>query len=339
MSRRSRGKLKRLQEKDVVVQPAEHTEKTVSPSHGSRTNYSEYRLPKLVKFYDKNYKMLLIIPMLILLLAMVQIGYQYSTTGEFMHRGISLKGGTSITFTYTEDIDSSAMEEFLTSKGFSVSVRKLENAGNSLGFMVDADLDFTDSAKVSSLVSEVGNFMGKEITKDDYSVEGVGSSLGESFFKQTIIAVLFAFLFMSIVVFVYFRMLIPSLAVILCAFSDIVVTLAIVNVLDIKLSAAGVAAFLMLIGYSVDSDMVLTTRVLKRSYKTVFDRVMSSFSTGTTMTLTTLVAVTVSLLLINNDVVKQIMTIIFIGLFIDLIMTWIQNVSLLRWYCEKKGIK
>ena len=69
---------------------------------------------------------------------------------------------------------------------------------------------------------------------------------------------------MGLVVFIYFRTLVPSLAVILAAFSDIVVTLAIFNLTGEKLSTAGVAAFLMLIGYSVDTDILLNTRVLKK---------------------------------------------------------------------------
>ena len=54
---------------------------------------------------------------------------------------------------------------------------------------------------------------------------------------------------MSFVIFILFRTFIPSIAVIFAAFADIVMTLALVNYLGIKLSTAGIEAFLMLIGY------------------------------------------------------------------------------------------
>jgi preprotein translocase subunit SecF len=144
---------------------------------------------------------------------------------------------------------------------------------------------------------------------------------------------------MGIVVFIYFRVPVPSIAVILSAFSDIVVTLAVVNVMGIKLSTAGIAAFLMLIGYSVDTDILLSTRVLKRKEGDVLDRVFKAMKTGLTMSITTLVAVTVALIFTQSIVLKQIMTILIIGLLIDLINTWIQNAGILRWYMERKGRK
>jgi len=172
-----------------------------------------------------------------------------------------------------------------------------------------------------------------------YSVETFGSSLGESFFRQTIIALLVAFILMGIVVFIYFKLPIPSLVVILAAFSDIVVTLAVFNLTGIKLSTAGIAAFLMLIGYSVDTDILLTTRVLKRREGTIMERIYGAMKTGLTMAITTIAAVGVSLLLVESEVIKQIMLILFIGLIVDIIMTWIQNAGLLRLYLHKKDAK
>jgi len=165
----------------------------------------------------------------------------------------------------------------------------------------------------------------------------MGSSLGNSFFKQTFIALLIAFILMGLVVLIYFRTIIPSIAVILAAFSDMVVTLAIFNLTGIKLGTAGIAAFLMLIGYSVDTDILLSSRLLKRKEGSVIDRVYGAMRTGFTMSFTTLAAILVALIFVQSETVKQIMIILFIGLIVDLLMTWIQNVGVLRLYLEKKG--
>jgi len=103
-----------------------------------------------------------------------------------------------------------------------------------------------------------------------------------------------------------------------------------------KISSAGIAAFLMLIGYSVDTDILLSTRVLKKKEGSVMSRIYSAMRTGLTMNLTTMAAVSIALILSNSQTISQIMTIILIGLFVDIVMTWIQNVAILRLYLEKK---
>ena len=144
---------------------------------------------------------------------------------------------------------------------------------------------------------------------------------------------------MGLVVLITFRSLVPSFFVILAATSDILCTLAVVSLLGIKLTTAGVAAFLMLIGYSVDTDILLTTRVLKRKEGSVFDRIISSMKTGMTMSLTSFTAALLAYFFTSSDIIKQIMIIIVIGLFFDMMNTWIQNTGILRWHLEKKAKK
>ena len=66
------------------------------------------------------------------------------------------------------------------------------------------------------------------------------------------------------------------------------------------------------------------------------DRIYGAIKTGMTMTTTTLVAVAVALIFVKSDTIKQIMLIIFIGVMADMVMTWIQNVAILRMYLERK---
>ena len=114
----------------------------------------------------------------------------------------------------------------------------------------------------------------------------------------------------------------------------ILITLAVIILLDVKLSTAGIAGFLMLIGYSVDTDILLSTRVLKRVGSSVYDRTLNAMKTGLIMNVTTLVAVTLALVVTQSEVIQQIMLILLIGLIVDVINTWIQNAGILRWYME-----
>ncbi len=144
---------------------------------------------------------------------------------------------------------------------------------------------------------------------------------------------------MGIVVVITFRNPVPSAFVILASVSDVVSTLAVVSFMGVKLGTTGIAGFLMLIGYSVDTDILLTTRVLRRKEGTVFQRTMDALPTGMLMSITSFAAVFVSYFLTESDAIKQIMLILSIGLIFDILYTWIQNAGILRWYLERKEKK
>jgi preprotein translocase subunit SecF len=293
---------------------------------------------RVLNFYDKKYKQLMIIPLLMLLIAVIVIGVQIATTGSFINKDVSLKGGVTLTITKEEAIDIIQLERFLGSSfsGRDISVRAINAGGRQIGTVIAADIDASDEAELDQFIAAVEDGIGHELAPEDYGIEIMGSSLGASFFRETFTALIIAFVLMSIVVFIYFRSFVPSFAVILSAMSDIVVTLAIVDLVGMKISTGGIAAFLMLVGYSVDTDMLLTTRLLKRKGGTVFERTMSSVKTGMMMTVTTIGALLVGLIFMESAVVRQIMFIVLIGLFVDIINTWIQNVGILRYYIEKK---
>tara|TARA_Y100000031_G_C7931710_1_gene253012 strand:- start:102 stop:425 length:324 start_codon:yes stop_codon:yes gene_type:complete len=104
-----------------------------------------------------------------------------------------------------------------------------------------------------------------------------------------------------------------------------------------KVSSAGITAVLMLIGYSVDSDIMLTTRLLKRQGE-LNKNLSSAFKTGMTMTLTSIIALSVALFITQSFsiVLSQIFTILLIGLGFDILNTWTTNASILKWYMETR---
>ncbi|MBS3169064.1 hypothetical protein J4210_01140 [Candidatus Woesearchaeota archaeon] len=296
----------------------------------------------LKRIYEQKYKTLLLFPLLLIVLALLQIGVQTAATGDFVNKGITLKGGSTITLTSSSTfsmgtVEIEALENILreTFSQAEIDVRTLSSLGEVTAIIVDSDYQQREEIDplVSALLKEL------PVGEENTSVEIIGSALGESFFRETVYALLAAFILMGIVVFISFRTLIPSATVIAAVLSDIIVTLAVFNLTGIKLSTAGIAAFLMLIGYSADTDILLNTRVLKRKDGPVMERVYGAIRTGMTMTLTTLAALTVALFFVQSDVIKQIMIILLIGLIVDIIMTWIQNVGLLRLYLERKEKK
>ena len=143
-------------------------------------------------------------------------------------------------------------------------------------------------------------------------------------------------LFAGSLIYTYIKNSIPSFAVMFCAFADIIMTLAVVDLIGMKLSAAGIVAFLMLIGYSVDTDILLTTRVLKRKSTSINHEMYGAFKTGITMTLTAISAVAIALIFVYpfETSLNQIFIILLIGLFFDVINTWVTNTALIKWFVE-----
>ncbi len=286
----------------------------------------------ILRFYFDHYRILLILPIALLLFAIIQISLQLALTGDFINKGVSLKGGLVVTVPMTHDIGTDFLRGKLSKMfpGLEVSVRVFKRDGNFAGYLIESDAQGNESDKFVSAVEKVTGTKRKS-----YAIEEMGASLGESFFKQTIKAMIFAFIFMGIVVFLIFRVPAPSFAVILAALSDILVTLAIVNLAGMKITTSGIAAFLMLIGYSVDTDILLSTKVIKRRIGSLEGRMLGAMKTGLTMSATTIAALLSAMLFAESEVLVQIMTILLIGLVIDLINTWIQNAAILRLYLER----
>jgi len=294
-------------------------------------------LDKIKKFYEEKYKILMIITMLFVLFSIGVLVYSKVTTGEFIKKDVSLKGGLLITVSTDKTYEPTELAKNIGAElGVSVNARGLRTvSGENIGYTIEIE----KLENSSSAIPAIGKVMGIQLGAKDYTVEESSSALGESFFQSTLKTIGLAFLFMSIVVFFYFRLPIPSLAVILAGFSDLIGTLAIMNLFDIRLSTAGVAALLMLIGYSVDSDILLSARVLKRTEGTVMERIYSSVKTGLTMQATAIIALAVMWLVTPAELLKQIAALLIIGLTLDIFNTWVQNVGILRLYTERREVK
>ncbi len=285
------------------------------------------------KWHDKYHKHLLVLPAILIVLSLVFLANFYSQNGDILKKDVSLTGGTTITV--SDNVNLEELEVFLTGKLEDFTVRGISDlrTGGQIAFVVQTTSD------VETLRPLLEEFLDYKLNEENSSTEFTGSSLSSAFYVQLRFAIILAFILMAIVVFIIFRTFVPSLAVVLSAFTDIVLTLALVDYLGWKLSSAGIVAFLMLIGYSVDTDIMLTSRVLKRREESVNERMYSAFKTGVTMTLTSIAAVAVALFMVAgfSDTLKQIFSILTIGLLIDIFSTWVTNAGILKWYVMRRN--
>ncbi len=285
-------------------------------------------------WYDRHYKVLLVFPLLLLAACLAYLFLFYQETGDIMRKDVSLSGGTTITL--QEEVESAALERDIRTEVPDANVRTITElrTGKLVAVIVES------SVTPEELQPALERALGHPLREDKTTVEFTGSALSSDFYRQLLTAMLFSFILIALVVFFMFRTIIPSLAVIFAVFSNIMMPLALINFLGIELSAAGIAAFLMIIGYSVDTDILLTTRVLKKKEGSVNERIYGAFKTGIFMTITGLLAITPAFLIVTGlpDSFRQIFLILGLGLSADILNTWLTNAGMLKWYTVKRGI-
>jgi preprotein translocase subunit SecF len=288
----------------------------------------------LKEMYLKNYKLLLLIPAVLTIFSLFYLFQFNAQHGDIILKDVSLTGGTTITV-IDEGLSSEELKSALLTQFPDLIVRQISDltTGKQQALIIET------AADIDEIKPALEDYLGYELNQDNSSTEFSGASLSTGFYQQLRIAIIIAFIFMGTVVFIIFRSPIPSLAVIISAFADILMTITAVNIIGINLSSAGIVALLMLIGYSVDTDILLTTNVLKKKEGTLNEKMYGALKTGLMMTLTSIAAIAVALIIIYSfsEVLKQMFTILLIGLGFDIFNTWITNASIIRWYAEKKG--
>lgn len=284
-------------------------------------------LDNFVKNHDN--RQLLVFPLAVFAVSLIILLVSIISTGSPVNLGMEFQGGTQIS---VETTDSPAVLKEMYS---SYPIMDARQAGS----RVIMQFDVMDNEEQQKLETDVtGHYSNVEIRQ-------VGPIYGRDLQIQAMQALFISFIGMCIVVFLLFRSLIPSFAVMLSAFSDITIAVAFMKVAGIELSLGTLAALLMLIGYSVDSDILLTNRVIKRRGM-VEEKISRAMHTGITMTTTTLAALAVmylvstfSYLVIPSftqiTLLSQIAIVLIAGLIADMMNTWLLNTGILRWYVTK----
>ena len=271
-------------------------------------------------------KQLVIIPLVILLISVVLLAFNMVSTGMPVTPGIDFSGGTAVTLFTTDS------REELQSTFAGYPLVDISEGVNNGFFLKFGAMDDTEFRSLSALISQ---------KFPDAKVDQIGETFGKTLQSQAVLALVFSFIGMAIVIFVAFRTFVPAVAVILSAFADMIMTAATMNIAGIPLSLGTLAALLMLIGYSVDSDILLTNRVLKRQGK-LNEKLTGAFRTGMIMTSTTLAAALAMFVVAwfgSVLILMEISAVLLIGLVFDVMNTWLTNVGILKWYILKGGGK
>jgi preprotein translocase subunit SecF len=274
-----------------------------------------------VPYEDYNNRQLVALPLAALAIALIIILGAFLLSGTPVSLGLDFTGGTELRLS-AADASSGDIETAFEDAGIDVASVRSIGAGDSYVLTTQE----TDTEAIEAVAQEVGD--------EVESIDSRSASFGSDTQRQALFAVLIAFVGMSVLVGLMFRTFVPSIAVVVSAFSDIVIPVALMNVLNIELSLGAVAALLMIIGYSVDSDILLNNHVLRR-HGGFYESAYRAMRTGVSMTVTSIAAMVTMFLVswyLAIPLLDDIALILVFGLTADLMNTYMMNMSLLRWY-------
>lgn len=293
---------------------------------------------KFKSFYSRNYKKLMIVPVLFFIFSVLVLGGHKLAYGEFVSKDIDLKGGTigTVIWNYTDRPDVQLLESAVRQDaGAEVTAREIYTYGQTqlLALSFEAGPE-VDAEKLKTSVLSAINAQG--FSPGEYSSKTVGAAMGEAFLKMSINSLIIGFLLMGFVTFITFRTPIIVFTIIGCAILNALGATAVMALLGIKLSPATVAALLMILGYSDDANVLITTAVLKKTEGSTMSRAYAAIKTGATMIAATFAALLMLWFVSNSQVLEDIALVLMAGLAFDIANTWFTNLGILLWYKEKK---
>lgn len=255
---------------------------------------------------------------------------------------------TVSTLEVASNTDNTKREEYLANKNQLISY---SNELFDLAKIPNSERNYTGLNTLDKKVSEsetkifrdyqnaITKSLDKYIQYDSISIQTVSPLLSVSFIEKATNTVIFSGILSIILVFLFFRRVVPSLAVIIGAVADVVIAMGAMGLLGIPFTLQSFAALLMLIGFSLDTDILLTTRILKRKGDPR-ENAYEAMKTGLTMSITAIISFGVLFILsilTNISVYYEISAVALAGLFGDMFATWGINGVIVLMDAEKRG--
>ena len=287
----------------------------------------KYLKPPKPDFENYTTKQLLLPPLAVLAISTIVLISWTLLFGAPVDLGMVFTGGTEIRVQVGESIDN---PDQLIQNNFGEEASSITTVGDN-DYVISFPQGDITSDEIDQRISESDGLSLNEFSQ-------VSASLGSDAQRLALQGMLIAFVLMSLFVILIFRSIIPAVVILLSAISNIFVAGATMNLVGISLSMGTVGALLMLIGYSVDSDILLNTNVLKSKRDTFDSRVHEAMRTGVTMTITSfsaMVMMTIIATIFGIDLLRDMGFVLAVGLAMDLPNTYMMNVSILRWYVNR----
>jgi len=252
-------------------------------------------------------------------------------------RGVPLSmdfaGGThlSINVENTENMPDAAIVE---SKLQIIVEGEMEVHQTDEGYDIETSAYLTDNQVKNQIKPYLFTELGIE---GEYSVaERMGGVITSAHVERARDAVIGAAIAMGIIIFIALRHFTTVGSILLVVGLDALAVFGGMALLRIPLSFGSVTGLLLLIGYAVDTNILLSTKVLKRVGGTPRERAAEGMKTGLMMSGTSATALLVLNFIMTPALIKEFSGALVIGILADMINTWLLNSGILLHHLEQQ---
>jgi preprotein translocase subunit SecF len=254
--------------------------------------------------------------------------------------GIDFAGGTLIQLQFKSPPDIEVIRDGLKTIGLGEST--IQEFGSKKDILIRVQRSEEKLEAVGSIVrkSLMGKFNVDEITVE--RVEMVGPKVGRDLREKALLSILYAII--GIVIYISWRFELQyAIAAIIALVHDVLVTIGAFSIFDKEFTLVIVAAFLTIIGYSLNDTIVVFDRIrenLRRKGKSSISEIINTSInqtlSRTLLTSGTTLLVVIALFFFGGEIIHDFSFALLVGIFIGTYSSvFIASVFLVYWDSRK----
>lgn len=259
---------------------------------------------------------------LLLLLGVGAMVYNAATRGEWLNYGIDFSGGTIVQVDFVQPTTVDEIRAAVADEG--ISGWQITRFGTESEFVIRMP-EFAPGAETSP-AEQVGQIFSTQFGEGTFNltrVEAVGPRVGAELQERALLAILISFLLTLVYLAFRFEWRFGVAAIIATA-HDILITLGLLALLRTEISVGTVAAFLTIVGYSLNDTIVVFDRIreniaksrLRASFSEIVNRSINETLPRTVLTSGTTLATLFALYLFGGAVIRDFALVLILGVVI-----------------------
>jgi len=212
-------------------------------------------LMKILSFIENNYKKFLMISMVIFVIFVVIILFNYFKYGYIINKSITISGGYVTLINNNYHITNPEIQNTLNQMNITDYV--LYNTPNII--YIESGKQINETLLIN-LLNQDYNI---KLLPTDISIQQYSSLVGNLIFNQFLFFVILAMILAAFIIFIAFRASKITLNIISTILFDVIGLLSILSITKYPIGANGFIGMLMILGFAIDNNVVLSTNIVK----------------------------------------------------------------------------
>jgi len=283
---------------------------------------------KILSFIENNYKKFLLLSISLFAIFIGIILFNYFKYGYIINKSITISGGYVTLINNNYNLTNTEIQNILNQMNITDYV--LYSTPNIIY------IESRDQINGTLLINLLNQYYNISIQPSDISIQQYSSLVGDLIFNQFLFFVILTMILAAFVIFITFRVSNTTLNIISTILFDVIGLLAILSITKYPIGANGFIAMLMILGFAIDNNVVLSTNMIKEKDKPFIERVKMSFRIGMLMEIIALYTLLLLYFIVPDPSVKEFAFVLSTATILDLIYYLIGNIPLYKYFEVKK---